>query len=94
MHAALRSRRLSVPFAQAARMDHDLDGSYCHWNHGGEPLPPQLVNGNGNGSDAEASSRAAQPFAAHSTAASDPLSSSDGSSREAKQQQAQAASAA
>lgn len=84
----------SAPVAQAARMDHDLDGSYCHWNHGGEPLPPQLVNGNGSGSDSEASSRAGLPVAVQSTAASDAPSSSEHSSSDGRQQQAQAASAA
>jgi hypothetical protein len=84
----------SIPVAQAARMDHDLDGSYCHWNHGGEPLPPQLVNGNGSGSDSEASSRVVQPVAVQSTAASNVLPSSESSSSDGRQQQAQAASAA
>ena len=40
---------------KAARMDHELDGSYCFWNHDGEPMPPlssSTANGNGNGSAA------------------------------------------
>lgn len=85
---------LFAPPPQAARMDHDLDGSYCHWNHGGEPLPPQLANSNGSGSESEASSIAVQPAAVQSTAASDALSSSEHSSSDGRQQQAQAASAA
>lgn len=25
---------------KASRMDHVLDGDFCHWNHDGEPMPP------------------------------------------------------
>ena len=25
---------------KAARMDHVLEGDFCHWNHDGEPMPP------------------------------------------------------
>lgn len=48
-------------------MNHELDGSYCYWDHGGEPLPPQVAYGNGSqdGSDSEASSSSAvQPVSA------------------------------
>lgn len=37
---------------KASRMSHELDGSYCHWDHAGEPLPPQQsVNGSMSGDE-------------------------------------------
>jgi len=33
-------------------MSHQLDGSFCHWDHAGEPLPPQQsVNGSMSGDE-------------------------------------------
>jgi len=51
---------------KAARMSHEmtgveeLNGQYCFWNHGGEPMPPltgSTDNGNGNGSSATLAQR-------------------------------------
>jgi hypothetical protein len=31
-----------------ARMQHDLDGSFCYWNHDGEPLRPSSARAGGD----------------------------------------------
>ena len=41
-----------------------LDGSFCYWNHGGEPLPPasaDSMGGGGNGSTSGSSHGSGSP---------------------------------
>ncbi len=40
-----------------------LDGSYCYWNHGGEPLPPASAASNYGGNDSSGSAAASRPAA-------------------------------